>query len=116
MISRHGEDAIGTIRIHDIAQRSCWWGSWVLAPGSPVAATLESYLLVNLVVFERLRLEEARFRVRTMNHSVVRFHDAMRSPRVRTVEADIEYRVDVGWYAALKRKHAAHFRRMGYQP
>jgi hypothetical protein len=101
--------AIGTMRVHDVARDSCWWGSWVLAPGGPVAATLESYVLVNFFMFEHLELKEARFRVRAVNHAVVRFHDAMRSPRVGPIDADLEYRVDARWYAALKQKHAAHF-------
>lgn len=112
MICGNGADSIGTIRVYDVAEGACWWGSWVLAPGSPVAATLESYVLVNYFMFERLKVKEARFRVRAANHLVVRFHDAMRSPRVAAVDPDLEYRVDARWYAALKQRHAAHFLRI----
>jgi GNAT acetyltransferase-like protein len=101
--------AAGTVRVHDVTQRSCWWGSWILAPASPVAAVLESYLLVNFFVFERLRVEEARFRVRAANMSVARFHDAMHSPRSSSSDVSIEYRVDSDWYAALKERYGGYF-------
>jgi hypothetical protein len=116
MICGRDGRTLGTVRVHDVAEASCWWGSWVLAPHTPVAATLESYILVNCFMFERLYVNEARFRVRAANVPVVRFHDAMRSPRVSASGEDLEYRVDAGWYGALKRKYAAHFLQIDNRP
>jgi hypothetical protein len=101
--------AIGTARVHDATKSSCWWGSWVLDPSSPVSAPLESYLMVNFFMFEILKVRETRFCVRRTNLPVLRFHDAMASRRASECSDEIQYLSDAAWYRSLRRRHDSHF-------
>jgi len=109
LIANSSGAGIGTARVHDVTQSSCWWGSWVVDAGSPIGVSLESYVMINFFMFEVLKVHEAHFRVRRANLPVLRFHDSMGSRRATELDDEIQYLADAAWYAGFRRKHDAHF-------
>jgi len=69
---RHAGD-VGTLRVHDVAQESFWWGSWIVREGAPTCAALESMYLVYELTFFAMDLRCARFVVRRDNPKIA-FH------------------------------------------
>lgn len=102
-------EGVGTVRIHDVTPNACWWGSWIVLPGQPISLPLETFTMVNWLIFDHLRIPAAMFFVPNGKLEVIRFHDAMSSPRMSTSDTRVDYRVDLDWYAALKRRYARYF-------
>jgi RimJ/RimL family protein N-acetyltransferase len=65
---------VGTVRIYDLQPDSFCWGSWILQPGAPRKAAIESALLVYEFAFYRLGFARCHFDVRKQNTRVVDFH------------------------------------------
>ena len=64
----------GTVRLYDFRGESFSWGSWIVRPGSPTTAALESALLVYDHGFGPLGFTRSHFEVRKENARVVAFH------------------------------------------
>lgn len=74
-VIRHGRAGdVGTLRMHDLAGDSFWWGSWIVREGAPTQAAVESFFLVYELGFFAMNLERARFVVRKDNLGPVGFH------------------------------------------
>lgn len=65
---------VGTLRLHDIAAGSFWWGSWIVREGAPTRTAVESFFLVYEVAFVVMELERARFAIRKDNLKSAGFH------------------------------------------
>lgn len=72
----HHRDAgdVGTLRVHDLAHDSFWWGSWIVREGAPTHTAFESMFLVYELTFFAMDLRYARFAVRRDNPKVAAFH------------------------------------------
>jgi RimJ/RimL family protein N-acetyltransferase len=70
---RHAGD-VGTLRVHDLAHDSFWWGSWIVREGAPTCVALESMYLVYELTFFAMDLRCARFVVRRDNPKIEAFH------------------------------------------
>ena len=85
--------AIGTVRLYDARGDSFCWGSWLLVPGLPPRAALESALLVYAYA-DRLGFRSARLDVRIDNADVRRFHERLfGAEQVDQNDIDCFYRV-----------------------
>jgi RimJ/RimL family protein N-acetyltransferase len=95
-------EPVGTIRLYDRAGDSCQWGSWVVRPGAPAWAALESALLLLDFAFERLGCRRVYCAVDHENRSVVAFH-ARYSHRTRRDERSQHFEMSPEEYRAMRR-------------
>jgi RimJ/RimL family protein N-acetyltransferase len=65
----------GTVRIYDYRGDSFSWGSWVIAPGGPPTAAIETALLIYEFAFGALGFQRCHFEVRKGNDRVQAFHE-----------------------------------------
>jgi len=96
---------IGTVRLYDAQGDSFCWGSWILAPGSPASAAMESALMVYAYAVDHLGFSAAHFDVRRGNERVWRFHERFGAVRVAEIEQDFFYRLDCGAIAASRQRY-----------
>jgi RimJ/RimL family protein N-acetyltransferase len=109
MICTRSSAGVGTVRVYDIQAGECEWGSWVIRDGAPPGVALESYLLINYFIFEKLQLGAARVKVRKANQAVVKFHRSMRSPPSGESGEDLMFKVRRDWYMELRSRYARYF-------
>jgi RimJ/RimL family protein N-acetyltransferase len=76
----------GTLRLYDFQGDSFCWGSWIMQPGSPGKAALESALLAYRCGFEELGFARSHFEVDKANDRVVAFHQRFGATVVREDE------------------------------
>ncbi len=83
---------LGTVRLYDAQGDSFCWGSWMLVPGAPSFAAIESALMVYGYALE-LGFTEAHFEVQENNLPVTRFHENFGAVRVGHANGQIHYRL-----------------------
>ena len=66
---------IGTVRLYDGQGNSFCWGSWIIKPGAPASAAIESANLVYQYALDALGFCDAHFQVRKSNARVWTFHE-----------------------------------------
>lgn len=71
------KNPIGTIRIYDIQGDSFCWGSWILIPGAPQRASVESIFRLFDFAFNSLGYKKSHFDVRKKNLRVATFYKRM---------------------------------------
>lgn len=96
---------IGAVRLYDPQGDSFCWGSWILAPGSPAFAAMESALMVYAYAVDHLGFTAAHFDVRKGNERVWRFHERFGAQRVAETEHDFFYRLDRESIAASRQRY-----------
>ncbi len=74
VIRHHHAGDVGTLRVHDLAHDSFWWGSWIVREGAPTCAAFESMFLVYELAFFGMGLRRARLVVRRDNPKGEAFH------------------------------------------
>jgi RimJ/RimL family protein N-acetyltransferase len=74
VIRHHDAGDVGTLRVHDLAPDSFWWGSWIVREGAPTCAAFESMFLLYELTFIGMDLRCARFVVRRDNPKIEAFH------------------------------------------
>lgn len=79
---------IGTVRIYDLQADSFCWGSWMMKPGAPPSAAIESAVLVYEFAFYTLGFSQSHFDVRVDNERVVAFHQRFGAKITRSTELD----------------------------
>jgi RimJ/RimL family protein N-acetyltransferase len=68
VIEASGE-ALGTIRIYNIMDNNCYWGSWITKPNSPKGFGKRALILTLKFIFEELNKEETIFTVEQENEN-----------------------------------------------
>ncbi|TFW10294.1 N-acetyltransferase [Oxalobacteraceae bacterium OM1] len=96
---------LGTIRVYDLQPDSFCWGSWILRPGAPPKAALESALLVYEFGFRELGLKRSHFDVRKENRRVVEFHKRFGAKIVRENDLDYFFTFSVHDYMSIRPKY-----------
>ena len=66
LIEAQGE-ALGTIRVYNITDNNCYWGSWITKPNSPKGFGKRALILTLKFIFEELNKEETIFTVEQEN-------------------------------------------------
>ena len=75
VITQQGSgEPLGTVRLYDAQGQSFCWGSWMMVPGAPATAAMESALIVYHYALS-LGFRAAHFEVHTANAPVRRFHE-----------------------------------------
>ena len=67
-------EPLGTVRLYDAQGQSFCWGSWMMVPGAPATAAMESALIVYHYALS-LGFRAAHFEVHAANAPVRRFHE-----------------------------------------
>jgi len=67
-------ECLGVVRLYDFQGDSFCWGSWIMKPGAPSYAAIESALTVYEIAFGELHFKQSHFDVRKKNEKVVGFH------------------------------------------
>ncbi len=67
-------EPLGTVRLYDAQGESFCWGSWMMVPGAPATAAMESALIVYHYALS-LGFRAAHFEVHVDNAPVRRFHE-----------------------------------------
>ena len=67
-------EPLGTVRLYDAQGQSFCWGSWMMVPGAPATAAMESALIVYHYALS-LGFRAAHFEVHVDNAPVRRFHE-----------------------------------------
>ena len=96
---------IGTIRIYDIQNDSFCWGSWILSEQAPVAAAIESALLIYDFAFFSLHYKKSHFDVRKQNSSVLAFHKRFGAIVTHENELDYFFQYDMQTYLQTRKKY-----------
>ncbi|WP_051237326.1 GNAT family N-acetyltransferase [Ottowia thiooxydans] len=81
---------LGTVRLYDAQDDSFCWGSWMLVPGAPPFAAIESALMVYRYALD-LGFRAAHFEVQQGNFAVCRFHENFGAVRVGEEAGQIQY-------------------------
>lgn len=68
-------NSCGTVRVYAVTKREATVGSWVMTPGSPLAVSLESFLLPMTFIFETLAKQVLHIDVRKDNVRVWKWHE-----------------------------------------
>jgi RimJ/RimL family protein N-acetyltransferase len=98
---------VGTIRIYDLQPDSFCWGSWILQPGAPRKAAIESALLVYEFAFYRLGFTRCHFDVRKQNTRVLDFHQRFGAKIVGETADDFFFHFFKADYEATREKYRA---------
>jgi RimJ/RimL family protein N-acetyltransferase len=89
IIESHALEPLGVVRLYDFQGDSFCWGSWILKPGAPALAAIESALAVYETAFYALGFQRSHFEVRKGNSKVMDFH--LRFGAVVVHEDDLEH-------------------------
>lgn len=91
VIARQDSDEpLGTVRLYDARGESFCWGSWMLVPGAPAAAAMESALIVYRYALG-LGFRAAHFEVHEGNAPVRRFHERFGAQAVGQRGDQVQY-------------------------
>lgn len=97
------ESRLGTVRVYDARGDSFCWGSWMLVPGAPPFAAIESALMVYHYALE-LGFKAAHFEVAQGNAAVSRFHENFGAVCVGQAQGQTQYTLDhTSMLASLRR-------------
>lgn len=99
--------AQGTIRIYDLRPDSFCWGSWIVQPGAPRKAAIESALLVYEFGFYRLGFDRCHFDVRKQNTRVVDFHQRFGARIIGETADDFLFNILRSDYEATREQYRA---------
>lgn len=92
-IIEHGHKAIGSVRLYDAKETSFCWGSWILQPGAPAHAAIESSLIVYQYACDQLGFTASHFEVRKANERVWKFHERFGAIRTHETPDAYEYAI-----------------------
>lgn len=81
---------LGTVRLYDAQGSSFCWGSWMMVPGAPASAAMESALMVYHYA-QQLGFESAHFEVHQDNLPVRRFHERFGALRTGLRGDQVQY-------------------------
>lgn len=95
----------GLIRLYDIQDDQCIWGSWILDHHKPPKAALESAVLSYSVAFERLDLLKAIIDVRLENYRSLRFQKRLGAVETGRNEQDVFFEYTRAQFEADKPRH-----------
>ena len=98
-IIERGGARIGTVRLYNAVESSFCWGSWIILPGQPPYASIESALMVYSYALDHLGFTESHFDVRKENKTVWSFHERFGAQRVAETDLDFLYKID---YQAIR--------------
>jgi RimJ/RimL family protein N-acetyltransferase len=104
---------VGTLRLHDVAGGSFWWGSWIVREGAPTQTAAESFFLVYELAFFTMQLERARFAVRKDNLKSAGFHRRFGATVSGEDEARVLFELRRDRYAAARPRLARRFAALG---
>jgi RimJ/RimL family protein N-acetyltransferase len=104
--SKDGEPQ-GTIRIYDLQPDSFCWGSWIIQPGAPRKAAIESALLIYEFGFYALGFKQCHFDVRKDNVKVIDFHKRFGAKVVGETEQDYLFKFHLADYEATREQYRA---------
>lgn len=99
---------LGTVRIYDIQNDSFCWGSWILTSNSPIAAAVESALLVYDFSFFSLHYLRSHFDVRKENKKVIDFHLRLGAQIVGETGCDVLFSYDVEAFLKIRQRYARY--------
>jgi RimJ/RimL family protein N-acetyltransferase len=108
VITEKSGERLGTVRVYDFKGDSFSWGSWVMRPGNPSYAAIESALCVYEFAFVALGFARCHFEVRKENQKVIAFHTRFGAAIVG--EDDLHYNFELSRidYLATRKKYVKY--------
>lgn len=67
-------EACGLLRVYDIKDSACTWGSWVLVKSRPAGSAIQSAFLSFKFIFNELNLNSAKLKVHKANIRALRLY------------------------------------------
>lgn len=104
IITHNAAGDVGTVRIHDINEKSFWWGSWILKEDAPRDAALESACLVYDLGFLMMRRELAHFVVLKSNTKSIRFNQRFGARIGREDDTRVFFEITRDEYLDVRRR------------
>lgn len=89
-------ESLGVVRLYDPQGASFCWGSWIMKPGAPASAAIESAMIVYAYALDQLQFTSAHFQVRMDNERVWRFHERFGAVRTATHPDAYDYAISNG--------------------
>lgn len=105
VIESHAQEALGVLRVYDFQGDSFSWGSWILKPGAPTFAAIESALAVYETAFYELGFARCHFQVRKGNERVREFHLRFGSVVVGEDELEEHFQFDKARYEVTRDRY-----------
>ncbi|MBO1256333.1 GNAT family N-acetyltransferase [Alteromonas sp. 5E99-2] len=109
IIKGMGNESLGTVRLYDFQTGSFCWGSWVVNPGSPRKAAIESALNVYEFAFYVLGFSQSHFDVRNENVKVIEFHKRMGAKVIKSNDLDTFFILKKEEYEATRDTYKKFF-------
>lgn len=97
----------GLVRIYDLTDQACTWGSWILDENKPAKAALESALLSMGLAFGPLARSVVHLDVRRANEHAIAFYRRFGMQETGTDELNLYFDYPRRRYEADKVKHMA---------
>ncbi len=105
VVESHAQEALGVLRVYDFQGDSFSWGSWILKPGAPTFAAIESALAVYETAFYELGFQRCHFQVRKGNERVREFHLRFGAVVVREDELEEHFEFDKAGYEVTRQRY-----------
>lgn len=106
VIENPRDQQCGTVRVYDFQGTSFSWGSWIVAPGSPSFAAIESAFAVYEFAFGHLGFLQSHFEVRKGNAKVLKFHQRFGATIVREDDLNLYFHLSRASYEKTKAHYA----------
>lgn len=82
VIERHTRVRCGLVRLYEINQDNCTWGSWILDHNKPRKAAIESIYLSYMIAFDILKIKYAYFDVRKNNYKALKLYHLLGAKQI----------------------------------
>jgi len=108
VITEKSGERLGTVRVYDFKGDSFSWGSWVMRPGNPSYAAIESALCVYEFAFAALGFARCHFEVRKENQKVIVFHTRFGATIVGEDDLNNYFELSKSDYLATRKKYVKY--------
>lgn len=108
VITEKSGERLGTVRVYDFQDDSFSWGSWIMRPGNPSYAAIESALCVYEFAFGTLGFTRCHFEVRKENLKVIAFHTRFGAIIVGNDDLNYHFELSGSDYVAVRTKYAKY--------
>lgn len=110
VVARADGAPVGCVRLYDVGAVAFTWGSWILGPGKPKTAAIETALGVYEVGFNVFGCRESVFDVRLANARTLAFHERFGAERTGEDALNAYFRLDRARYTDVIRPALGAFR------
>ncbi|EDP75578.1 GNAT family N-acetyltransferase [Hydrogenivirga sp. 128-5-R1-1] len=94
----------GTVRVYNMRNDICEWGSWILKSNNPLIA-IDSIILIYKFIFSQLEFEKVTFDVIKENKEVIMFHKSYGAEKIGEDQKSIYFLFKKNKFINLEKKY-----------